>query len=479
MNRQKDNGREYMRRNNSDGNKKKKLVLLISLAALLLVVVIAGILVYRMVIMPDMIIDKADLQGAVLGTVGSDGTTQDADGNVISTNSEDNKITDYIINIALLGVDATYKPYATDGGDQHTDAMMVVAINMDKNTIDLISIPRDTFTTIPGVKGFYKANAALNAGGGKDASDGAGFKKVSETLSSVLGGVSIDYYYAVEFSAVVEIVDALGGVDFDVDMAYQGQSGNVYQKGRQHLDGDGVMDYIRARKNATVNATDKGRVDRQKRMAVAIFSKLKDKNMLRKLPDVLSAVNKGLYTNATSEQTLALCTQAANVDASSIGQYSMWGYMNISVGGWAFCYTDQANRQALIKQVYGVDVPALECRSFDHGNWLYDNGFSCIRYMATADEVIKFAEKTSMTDSQKTQYDKLVSAYDKTNEAYNTAFKSLSSSDTASMKERMNSLKTLTADVASDFGYTNSLVWTVKADWTQDTSINEVSVDFR
>ena len=49
----------------------------------------------------------------------------------------------------------------------------------------------------------------------------------------------------------MEIGDLIGGIDYDLDMAYTGSSGRTYQKGYQHLDGTGIYDYMRARRNAT------------------------------------------------------------------------------------------------------------------------------------------------------------------------------------------------------------------------------------
>lgn len=137
---------------------------------------------------------------------------------------------------------------AKDGGDFHTDAIIVLRVDFDNKTLDMISLPRDGFTHVPGVKGIYKLNAAINVGGGKT---DAGFQKVCETASWYLGGVPIDYYAAFELETVTKIGDLIGGVDFDVDMAYTGTSGQKYKKGMQHLDGTGINDYMRARKNAT------------------------------------------------------------------------------------------------------------------------------------------------------------------------------------------------------------------------------------
>ncbi|MFH1512821.1 MAG: LCP family protein, partial [Bacillota bacterium] len=81
--------------------------------------------------------------------------------------TEYTQTTDQIVNILLLGIDLGMEGYWGSGyknkiEDCHTDAVMVVAINLDQQRIDLISLPRDTVTYVPGVRGIYKLNAAMN-----------------------------------------------------------------------------------------------------------------------------------------------------------------------------------------------------------------------------------------------------------------------------------------------------------------------------
>ncbi len=115
-----------------------------------------------------------------------------------------------IKNFLLMGMDKT--DYSISNGSiYHTDAILVVDVNFDEHKIDLISLPRDTLTYVPGIKGNYKLNATNNCGGGKTEE---GFQKACEAASWLLGGVRIDYYCAVDMRAMIAIGDAIGGVDF-------------------------------------------------------------------------------------------------------------------------------------------------------------------------------------------------------------------------------------------------------------------------
>ena len=187
-----------------------------------------------------------------------------------------------VVNVMLIGADYAEERESWHGKDgltaAHADVMIVLAINFDENRADLISLPRDTYTLVPGVSGIYKLNASLDCGGGLLAENGAGFLKVCETASYLLGGIPVNYYYAVTMPAVKQLVDAIGGVDFNLDISFTMQ-GRTYYEGRQHMNGQAVLDYLRVRKEASgLKPSERGdaqRVKRQKKMLIAIFNQLK------------------------------------------------------------------------------------------------------------------------------------------------------------------------------------------------------------
>ena len=260
-----------------------------------------------------------------------------------------------IVNVLLIGVDYS-EERETWGGkhEYHADVMMVAAINFDTNRVDLISLPRDTYAKIPGVNGIYKLNASLNCGGGYQAAGGAGFLKTCEAASWMLGGIPINYYYAVTMPAVKQLVDAVGGVDYNLDLSFK-MAGRNYSAGPTHLNGQGVLDYLRVRKNVQ-GSGDLNRVNRQKKMMVALFESMQEQNLILKIPDILSSFSGQLYTNCTLNQTAALTKFAYTLDSDNIGMYSMGGSIT-NIFNWNFCLTDQSNRVKIVKAVYDVDVP--------------------------------------------------------------------------------------------------------------------------
>lgn len=289
-----------------------------------------------------------------------------------------------IVNILLIGVDFSEERLTWNGKKEwHSDVMMVLSVNFDENRADLISLPRDTYAEIPGIKGIYKLNASLNCGGGLYASDGGvnpgGLEKVCEAAEWMLGGIPVDYYYAVTMTSLKSLVDAFGGLDYDLDLTYRIQ-GRSYTKGWQHMDGQAVLDYCRVRKAgnglSSEDVGDANRVNRQKRILVAFFEHMKKQNLIVKIPDILDAFDGELFTNCTPAQTAALAAFAYGLNREDIGLYSMSG-STASLFQWNFCFTDQANRVDIIKKVYGVDAKQYHEYTLKYGRYrwasmLYD-----------------------------------------------------------------------------------------------------------
>ena len=304
-----------------------------------------------------------------------------------------------IVNILLIGVDFSEERLTWNGKKEwHSDVMMVLSVNFDENRADLISLPRDTYANIPGVDGIYKLNASLNCGGGLYKNDGsvnpAGLEKVCESAEWMLGGIPVDYYYAVTMTSLKSLVDAFGGLDYDLDISFKIQ-GRSYVKGLQHMDGQAVLDYCRVRKAGNgLSAADVGdanRVNRQKRILVAFFEHMKKNNLIVRIPDVIDAFKGELFTNCTPSQTAALAAFAYNLNREDIGMYSMGG-SQASLFQWNFVFTDQANRVDIIQKVYGVAAKQYRQYTLKYGRYrwcsmLYD------QYIDLCDPLRKYVQK--------------------------------------------------------------------------------------
>ena len=322
-----------------------------------------------------------------------------------------------IVNVLLVGVDYAEErlteEWLEEGGStaEHADVMIVLAINFDEKTVDMISPPRDTYAKIPGVTGIYKLNASLDCGGGlflKDENgqwiadangkyqvNEAGFAKVCEACSWMLGDIPIQYYYAVTMPAVKELVNAIGGVDYDLDVSFTMQ-GRSYEAGPQHMDGQAVLDYLRVRKASSgLGAGETGdgsRVNRQKDMLVAILNQLRDKNMLLKVPDILKSFDGQLFTNCSFEQTAALALYAYDMPSENIHMWSMDGIWSSKKSAKLnFCFTDQEKRISIIREVYGVEAPEYRDCTMAYAYWFW-NDLQAERYLSTCHGLKSYLE---------------------------------------------------------------------------------------
>ena len=286
--------------------------------------------------------------------------TLDPYGKLIS--ESDFSILESTVNILLIGVDHSPErdPDQKDWTGKHayhSDVMIILAINTKTNEVNLISLPRDTYANIPDVEGIYKLNASIDCGGGWPTD--SGFQKVCDAASWMIAGIPIQYYYAVDMTAVKELVNAIDGVDFDIDVGFQMQ-GRSYEAGFQHMDGQAVLDYLRVRKDKDIKGSsgtgDLNRINRQKNMLIAIFEKLKESGLLFKIPDILGAFDGNLYTNVPLAQTAGLAAYAYNVSSDNIKMQSLDGKYDYHLFDWNFVITDESKREELIKNIYGIDI---------------------------------------------------------------------------------------------------------------------------
>jgi LCP family protein required for cell wall assembly len=319
---------------------------------------------------------------------------------VISAQADPNMLQQNIVNILLIGVDYA-EERVTWGGkhEYHSDVMIVMAINFDENRVDLISLPRDTYAKIPGIKGIYKLNASINCGGGFEAPGGTGFLKTCEAANWMLGEAGeiypINYYYAVTMPAVKELVNAIGGVDYDLDVSFT-MMGRSYTAGPTHLNGQGVLDYLRVRKNVA-GAGDLYRINRQKEMLIAIFESMQKKNLILKAPEIISSFDGQLYTNCSFGQTAALTKFAYTLDKDNIGMYSMDGTEPTSMFGWNFVLTNQTKRVQIIKEVYGIDVPQELEYTYDYADYRWKD-IIATHYLEITQPLVNFVAQALAED---------------------------------------------------------------------------------
>ena len=310
-----------------------------------------------------------------------------------------------IVNIALFGIDAFENGGTTSGTMPHTDANMIVAVNFDTKEVSLISIARDIFTDVPGHDGFYKFNCIFNVGGGME-DPKAGLELSCRAAEEWLGGVSVPYYFGLDFKAAVDVVDAIGGIDYDSEIdLYDFNRKIIAYKGQHHLDGAGVFAYLRMRK--TAGGLDYMRTARQRKMMIALFRKIKEAGQLPLIPNILEAMGQDIYTNMSVPQIAALVSFAANIDPDSIRSYSIHGDMYEQYF-WRYSMIDQQKRIDILKEVYGIDAAPMPVDTVVYEKFLYDSGFIALQHLGYAKRLFAYvhdvAGQGELSEAQKKAY---------------------------------------------------------------------------
>jgi LCP family protein required for cell wall assembly len=204
------------------------------------------------------------------------------------------------ITVLVMGIDRVLD--APEGSDAvfegRSDTMLLLRLDPETQTVNLLSIPRDTQVEIPGV-GLTKINHA-NASGGP--------LLARETVSQTLNGIQIDRYVRVSTDAFRELVDLLGGVRVYVPkpMQYEDQTQKLkidLQPGWQTLTGDQAEQFARFRHD---NFGDIGRVQRQQALLKALKEQVSHPLTVVRIPGILRTMQKYVETNLSFEEMLAL-----------------------------------------------------------------------------------------------------------------------------------------------------------------------------
>jgi len=251
-------------------------------------------------------------------------------------------------NILLIGIDENPERDQSNRKDFRTDVMMLLSIDFKAKTAHLLSIPRDSYADIYGTNQRWKLNGAFMKGGGFT---GKGFEYTLNSVSMLLGieKAPIKLYAAVQMYGLRDLIDALGGVDYKVDVEVK-ISGRTIKKGMQHLNGQQVLDYVRARKGIS---TDIGRTERQQKVMMALFSQLQKSDKLTLVPKAFEALKDQIWTNLTMEQIIALVVFAKDLDMDSIKRHSLKGtYMQAYNAKYYVLH--QSSIKDAVSEIFGI-----------------------------------------------------------------------------------------------------------------------------
>jgi LCP family protein required for cell wall assembly len=206
-----------------------------------------------------------------------------------------------------------------------TDSIMIAKLSED--SIDLLSIPRDSRVYIPGF-GFDKINAA-NVYGGPEL--------LLKTLEKWLN-VHIEDYALINTFGVVQFVDLFGGIYFNVPkrMHYIDHTAKLnidLYPGYQHLDGIKVHNLLRFRHDGM---GDLNRVARQQQFIRVMLPKVLSPLNFLKVPSAIGIINDNVKTNLSTRKILYLANKAIHINdlKDKITMHTLPGTGGMYRGGW-------------------------------------------------------------------------------------------------------------------------------------------------
>jgi LCP family protein required for cell wall assembly len=212
--------------------------------------------------------------------------------------------------VLILGTDENDSRAEKDnlaGDDFRTDSMILATFDKNEDDVKLVNIPRDTLAYINTEEYFDKINHA-HMYGGPSAS--------METVETLLN-VPVDYYVRLNMAGVVDIVDSVGGIEFDVpfdmDEPDQHDKGRIkLEKGVQELSGEEALAVVRSRRVDS----DLGRGNRQIELVEAVLNKVKSSGGLKNIDDLIKVVADNTKHSFTSKEIRSLASYYAFNDIS-------------------------------------------------------------------------------------------------------------------------------------------------------------------
>ncbi|WP_304965816.1 LCP family protein [uncultured Oscillibacter sp.] len=201
------------------------------------------------------------------------------------------------------------------GGGGNTDTMLLASYDVTNQKATVMSIPRDTMVNVPW--DIKRINSVYNYYGGGERGIQHLYKEISQLV-----GFEPDFQVVVEWDAVGEIVDAIGGVYFDVpqDMNYDDpyQDLHIHQTaGYRLLSGDDAMQVLRYRHDNRKNGVtrgypdgDLGRIKTQQAFLKAMVDQLLRPKNMTKVGPLIEAFNKNVETDMSFQNILWFGQQA-------------------------------------------------------------------------------------------------------------------------------------------------------------------------
>ncbi|MBQ9747033.1 MAG: LCP family protein [Clostridia bacterium] len=290
--------------------------------------------------------------------IGTDGDTA-ADG----AGAEEYKRKDGFYTFLVCGIDKI---------SNNTDVMMLVSLDTKGKAVNILQIPRDTFINrekadfrVTRVNSIYTAahNVAAQNGLSGAARRKAAMEKLCTSLERSLC-VTIDRYVLMDTAAFVGIIDAVGGIEYDVpfDMDYEDPEQDLYihlKAGLQTLDGKKAEQFIRYRSGYATG--DVGRVEARGDFLRAVYTQILTKISLGSAIDIAGTLISSVTTDAGGDDIAFFATALYGIGTGNINIKTITGspVQNPKTGVWTYYAINKTAALADINafaNAFGADV---------------------------------------------------------------------------------------------------------------------------
>ena len=232
------------------------------------------------------------------------------------------------LTIVCMGIDDNWtNSDVVYTANARTDTLFVLTLDLKNKKATMLSIPRDTYAHIVGTKRdwHFKINAAYTTGGPI---------RTIATVNEFLG-TSANHYMVLNIDATKKMVDAIGGVDVNVEheMHYHDKWGHLsidLHPGQQHLMGDDAVGYARYRhpddtRKVTPEDGDERRMYRQHLLLRSMVDKAKTFANVTKAPQLVDVAMGSIRTDLTRQQLFDLAAIFKGVQQNDIQTASIPG----------------------------------------------------------------------------------------------------------------------------------------------------------
>ena len=248
----------------------------------------------------------------------------------------------------------TFLVAARDVESGCTDVIIVGMFDTENKKINMVSIPRDTLIN----KGLLKVNTAYQ---GNLSSGGNGVDGLMKEMKKILG-FEIDSYAIVDVEAVAKLIDAIGGVYFDVpmDMKYRDGAQNLdidIKAGYQKLSGDDAVKVLRFRKGYANG--DLGRINVQHDFIKAMAEQILDIGNIPNLSSAIEIYQEHVQSNLTAGNILFYAKHFLKMDMENIQFVNMPQMKGGLVNGQSFIFINPTKWVTVINEYlnpYKADI---------------------------------------------------------------------------------------------------------------------------